>query len=149
MQKYMLQFYDPKNYPPPSTHIYGLPLPTFEMLLQSTSIRIALYLVLEFHTFNHRAISTRGIESSFSDLSIVDITGTSCPKAYQIPKLMLNIILLNMIQQNFSKWIDIEANLMSVMYWIFLMTIHSLITVMTQTIQVMFLKVIALIEFQG
>ena len=69
MQKYMLQFYDPKNYPPPSTHIYGLPLPTFEMLLQSTSIRIALYLVLEFHTFNHRAISTRGIESSFSDLS--------------------------------------------------------------------------------
>ena len=149
MQKYMLQFYDPKNYPPPSTHIYGLPLPTFEMLLQSTSIRIALYLVLEFHTFNHKAICTRGIESSFSDLSIVDITGTSCPKAYQIPKLMLNIILLNMIQQNFSKWIDVEVNLMSVMYWIFLMTIHSLITVMTQTIQVMFLKVIALIKFQG
>ena len=65
----MLQFYDLKNYPPPSTHIYGLPLPSFKMLLQSTSIRIALYLLSEFYTFNHRSISTGGIEGSFLDLS--------------------------------------------------------------------------------
>ena len=83
----MLQFYDPKNYPPPSTHICGLPLPTFKMLLQSTSIRIALNLLSEFHTFNHRSISTAGIESSFLDLSIVDITGTLCPQSLSNSKV--------------------------------------------------------------
>ena len=148
----MLQFYDPTDYPPPSTHIYGLPLPTFEMLLQSTSIRIALYLVSEFHTFNHRAISTKGIESSFSDLSIVDITGTSCPKAYQIPKLISMLVEYNTAKHDPTKLFKMDthrgkpyvSHVLDIPY-----DNYSLITVMTQTIQVMFLKVIALIKFQG
>ena len=106
----MLQFYDPKNYPPPSTHIYGLPLPTFKMLLQSTSIRIALYLLSEFHTFNHRSISTGGIESSFLDLSIVDITGTGCPKAYQIPKLMSMLVEYNTAKHDPMKLLKMDRH---------------------------------------
>ena len=63
------------------------------MLLQATSLCIALYTLSSKHTFNHKAISTGGIESSFSDLSIIEITGTGCPKAYQIPKLIKTILV--------------------------------------------------------
>ena len=95
MHSYLTTFYDERTYQPPTTHIYGLPLQTFEMLLQATSLCIALYTLSSKHTFNHRAISTGGIESSFADLSIIEITGTGYPKAYQIPKLMSILVEYN------------------------------------------------------
>ena len=58
MHDYMLQFYDLSEFPPPSTHIYNLPIQTFEMILQSISMRIACYLLSSAHTFNNRALST-------------------------------------------------------------------------------------------
>ena len=108
MHDYLTNFYDECSYPPPSTHIYGLPLQTFEMLLQATSLCIALCTLSSKHTFNHRAISTGGIESLFSDLSIIEITGTGCPKAYQILKLMSILVEYNTAKHsptNCSKWI--------------------------------------------
>ena len=33
MHNYLTTFYDERTYPPPTTHIYGLPLQTFEILL--------------------------------------------------------------------------------------------------------------------
>ena len=103
MHNYLTTFYDARTYPPPTTHIYGLPLQTFEMLLQATSLCIALYTLSSKHTFNHRAISTGGIESSFADLSIVEITGMGCPKVYQIPKLMSILVEYNTAKHNPTK----------------------------------------------
>ena len=76
---------------------------TFEMLLQATSLRIALYTLSSKHIFNHRAISTGGIESSFADLSIIEITGTGCPKAYQILKLMSILVEYNTAKHDPTK----------------------------------------------
>ena len=89
--------------PPPSTHIYNLPIQTFEMIMQATSMWIALYLLSEKHKFNNRAISTGRVESTFSDLSIVEITGTGCPKAYQIPKLMSILVEYNTAKHDPTK----------------------------------------------
>ena len=83
MNNYMNQFFEVSDYPWPSTHIYNLPIQRFEMIMQATSIHIALYLLSEKHKFNNRLISTGGVKSTFLDLSIVEITGTGCPKAYQ------------------------------------------------------------------
>ena len=88
LHEYMMDFYDPFDYPPPSTHIYRLPIQSFEMILQSISARIFMYLFAKNNKFNNRALSTLGIESCYSDLSIIEITGSGCPKAYQIPKLI-------------------------------------------------------------
>ena len=71
MNNDMNQFYKVSDYPPPSTHIYNLPIQTFEMIMQATSMQIALYLLSEKHKFNNRSICTGGVESTSSDLSIV------------------------------------------------------------------------------
>lgn len=42
MHDHLMTLYDPSVYPPPSTHVYRLPLPTFEMLLQTITCRIQL-----------------------------------------------------------------------------------------------------------
>ena len=88
MHEYMLDFYDPFDYPPPTTHIYHLPIKSFEMLLQTISAWIFMYIFTTNHKFNNRALSTVGMESCYSDLSILEITGSGCPKSYQVPKLI-------------------------------------------------------------
>ena len=50
MHNYMMQFYDPSEFPPPSTHIYNLPIQSFEMIMQSISITHCL---LPFSTQEH------------------------------------------------------------------------------------------------
>ena len=88
MHEYMMNFYDPFDYPPPSTHIYHLPIQSFEMMLQAISAHIFMYLFATNHKLNNSALSTLGIESCYSDLSIIEITCSHCPKSYQVPKLI-------------------------------------------------------------
>ena len=44
MHEYLMHFYDPEQFPPPSTHIYRLPIQSFEMTLQTISARIFMYI---------------------------------------------------------------------------------------------------------
>ena len=53
------------EYPPPTTHHKGIPLVTFEGILQGISTRILVYGLALGGTFNNQAISTLGIESFF------------------------------------------------------------------------------------
>ena len=76
------------DFPPPTTHAKGIPIITFEALLQGISIRILLYGLSLGATFNNCAISTLGIESLFSTLSKADFTLTGCPKATQIHQII-------------------------------------------------------------
>ena len=70
------------------THIKGIPIISYEGLLQGISTRIALYNLSKTKTYNNRSISTLGIESFFSTLSKADFTMTGCPKATQIHKIL-------------------------------------------------------------
>ena len=81
MHNYMNQFYDPSEYPPPSTHIYNMPIQSFEMLMQSISMHIACYQLAKKNTFNNRALSTLAIESCFSDLKYSGIEWIWMPKS--------------------------------------------------------------------
>ena len=95
--------YDPSEYLPPATHINNLPVQSFKMLMQSISIHIAFYHLAYKHTFNNRTLSTLAIESCFSDLSVVELSGSGCPKAYQIPKLMSILVEYNIAKHDPTK----------------------------------------------
>ena len=71
------------------THIKGIPIITYEGLLQGISTRIALYNVSQTGTYNNRAISALGIESFLSSLSKADLTMTGCPKATHIHRIIM------------------------------------------------------------
>ena len=88
MHEYMMDFYNPFDYPPQTTHIYRLPIQSFEMMLQAVSACIFMYFLATNHKFNNRALSTLGIESCYSNLSIIEITGSGYPKSYQVLKLI-------------------------------------------------------------
>ena len=53
------------EYPPPTKHHKGIPIITFEGILQGISTRLILYDLALAGTFNNRAISTLGIENFF------------------------------------------------------------------------------------
>ena len=69
---------------------------------------IACYHLAEKHTFNNRAISTLAIESCFSDLSVVELSGSGCPKAYQIPKLMSILVEYNIAKHDPTKLLTMD-----------------------------------------
>lgn len=103
-----MHFYLTRNnnfntFPPPSTHYRGIPIVTYEGILQNISTRLSLYQLARGNKYNHRAISTLGVESFFSDLSRVDFTQTGCPKACQIPKIMSAVCEVNNHKHNPSK----------------------------------------------
>ena len=53
------------DYPPPTTHIEGIPIKTYEALLHSISTRFLLYGLSSSNNYNTRAISTLAVESFF------------------------------------------------------------------------------------
>ena len=91
------QFYD---YPPATTHIYGIPIKTFEALLHSISTRFSLYQLSLTRSYNTRAISTLAVESFFSDLARYEFSGLGAPKSVDIPKLISHVIHMNTTKHN-------------------------------------------------
>lgn len=61
------------------------------------------YILAEKHRYNARSISTLGAESFYSDISSVDVSGSSCPKAHKIPKLMGVILEYNQAKHDPTK----------------------------------------------
>ena len=67
--EYFLQHLSLTDYPPPTTHVGGIPIKTYEALLHSISTRFSLFQLSSNSCYNSRAISTLAVESFFSDLS--------------------------------------------------------------------------------
>ena len=65
MHNFLLTNVDFCDFPPPGTHIKGIPIVTYEGILQGITTRILLYNLSHKKTFNNRLISTLGIESFF------------------------------------------------------------------------------------
>ena len=88
MHKFLTKDVNFDEYPPLSTHIKGIPIVTYEGIIQGISTRILLYKLTRNLTFNNRAISTLAIESFFASLSKADFTMMGCPKATQIHRIL-------------------------------------------------------------
>ena len=88
------------DYPPPTTHIYGIPIKTFEALLHSISTRFSLYQLSSTRSYNTRAISTLAVESFFSDLAHYKFSGLGAPKSVDILKLISHVVHMNTTKHN-------------------------------------------------
>ena len=73
----------------------GMPIQTYEALLQSICTRIQLYSYAHNKSYNSRAISTLANESFFSDMVQMDKESHSYPKACNIPKIFGRVVTLN------------------------------------------------------
>ena len=80
------------DYPPPGSHIQGIPIKTYEALLHSISTRFSLFGLSSKQKYNTRAISTLAVESFFSDLTRYEFSGLGAPKAVDIPKLLSHVV---------------------------------------------------------
>ena len=76
---------DFKKFPSPlcSCYVKGMPVQTFEALLQICSTRIYLYALAVDDTYNSRGVSTLQSESYFSDVNRMDKMARDTPKGQQ------------------------------------------------------------------
>ena len=103
MPNFLMEQLNLAEFPPPSTHVKGIPIITFKGLLWGISTRIMLYHFAKIGTFNNKAISTLCIESFFSSLSKADFTMTGCPKATQIHRTIPIMMMYNTMKHNPDK----------------------------------------------
>ena len=85
--------------PPPFGYIKGMPIPTYEALMQGITTRLQIF-QLSNMPINQRSISTIGIESFFSELTAMEFSGLGCPKAVDIPQLISHVTELNSIRHD-------------------------------------------------
>ena len=95
MYEYLSSLMYLNHYPPVKTHICGIPIRTYEALMQSISTRFSLFHLSSTHSYNARAISTLAVESFFLDLNRFEFSGLGAPKSVDIPKLITHIVHVN------------------------------------------------------
>ena len=100
MYEYMVGKCNFSDYPPPMTHVQGIPIKTYEALLHTISTRFSLFGLPATNTYNTRSISTLAVESFFSDLTRFEFSGLGAPKAVDIPKLISHVVHINSLKHN-------------------------------------------------
>ena len=102
----MYNFLDAKldytDFPPPTQYIEGMPVQTYECIMQGISTRMALYASSDL-PINQRSISTLAVESFFSQLTQMEFTGLGCPKSVDIPRLITHVTELNNVRHDANR----------------------------------------------
>ena len=81
-------------------YIKGMPMLTFEALLQSISTRIYLYQLSIKGTYNTRSVSTLCNESFSSDMKCLEKDGVNYPKTCNVGKIIGNVVTTNNYKHN-------------------------------------------------
>ena len=100
MYEYLSSLMSMNHYPPMKTHICGIPIRTYEALMQSISTRFTLFHLSSTHSYNARAISTLAVESFFLDMNRFEFSGLGVPKSVDILKLITHIVHVNMTKHD-------------------------------------------------
>ena len=102
MYEFLTDLVDWNSVPPPSQYIQGMPIPTYECLMQGISTRMQFFSLCDI-PINQRSISTLGVESFFGHLTEMEFSGLGCPKAVDVPKLISHVTELNNIRHNAAR----------------------------------------------
>ena len=97
---YLTKDIDFDRFPGYSQYVKGIPIITYEGILQNISVRLSLYSISHFNTYNARSISSLVCESFFSTVSSKDPGKTGCPKAVDVPKIMADMIVIEQYKQD-------------------------------------------------
>ena len=93
---------DWESFPPPGRYVQGMPIQTYESIMQGISTRMQFF-ALSPTPVNQRSISTLSIESFFSELTNMELSGLGCPKAVDIPRLISHVTELNNIRHELDR----------------------------------------------
>ena len=95
--KFLTNGIDFGDFPSPvcGRYVKGMPITTYEAILQNITTRIQLYSVAHNGTYNTRSVSTLSNESFFSDLTRLDKEDMAYPKACNVSKLIGKVTALN------------------------------------------------------
>lgn len=108
LHQFLLENTSFDTYPPKHTqYVNGMPIQTFEGILQLISTRISLYGLAEGKTYNVRSCTTLPVESKFSDITRLDREGHLYPKACNMSKLIGRAVTVNYIKHNPQKAYEI------------------------------------------
>ena len=110
MFKYLSNLMPLDHYPPQRTHVCGIPIRTYEALMQSISTRFTLFQLSSSKSYNARAISTLAVESFFSDLNRFEFSGLGAPKSVDIPKLITHIVHVNTTKHNLNRGFEFTTS---------------------------------------
>ena len=102
---------DFKQFPSPlcSHYVKGMPVQTFEALLQICSSCIYLYALAVNKTYNSRGISTLQSESYFSDVKRMDKDCKGYPKEPSIHKLIRKSATVNAYKHRATKYVHVHS----------------------------------------
>ena len=101
---------DFKQFPSPlcSHYVKGMPVQTFEALLQICSTHIYLYALAVDDTYNSRCVSTLQSESYFSDVKRMDNDGKGYPKGPTFHKLLRKSATVNTYKHKATKYVHLH-----------------------------------------
>ena len=97
---YLTKDIDFERFPGYTQYVKGIPIVTYAGILQNISVRLSLYNVSKFGTYNHRSISSLVCESFFSTMASKDPGQTGCPKAVDVPKIMSKLMTIEQYKQD-------------------------------------------------
>ena len=105
MYNFLMQDVNFNGYPSKLSHRHfrGMPMTTYEALLQNINTRIQLYQYAHGITYNACSISMLTNESFFSDLTRLDRESPFYPKACSVPKLVGKVVQLNYYKHKTNK----------------------------------------------
>lgn len=109
MQQFLLKGVSMDTFPPQfnMNYVNGMPIKTYEAILQMISNRFSLYGLAKGKTYNIRSVTTLPCESFFSDLTRADREGHLYPKAANIARIIGKCVTLNYAKHNPRKTYDI------------------------------------------
>ena len=87
------------DWPPPYRYIQGMPVPTYEAIMQGILTRLQIF-ALSNMPINQHSILTVGIESFFREITAMEFSNLGCSKVVDIPRLISHVTELNDIRHN-------------------------------------------------
>ena len=70
MREFLCEHYSPFEFPPPGSHVKGLPITQFEGLMTNIDRRIQLYSMIQSGTYNQRSVSSLDSETFFGSFQV-------------------------------------------------------------------------------
>ena len=97
---YLTKDIDFNKFPGFTQYVKGIPIITYAGILQNISVRLSLYTISKFRTYNHQSISSLVCELFFSTMASKDPGKTGSPKAVDVPKIMSDMITIEEYKQD-------------------------------------------------
>ena len=110
MEKYCRRFWNSLKFPAPTMYVCGMPLVTFQAIMQTISSRLQLYRISLNNTYNHRAKSTLTLESIFSDVTTLARHTNGCPLACDLPRLAAKLVQINATKHDPQKCFSVRLS---------------------------------------